>query len=181
METWWQLAWPVALILLGLCAWLCNFISLPGNWIAAALVVVYHFFGPQDQQIAVGMSEMVAAIGFAIFGEVLEFAAAALGASKAGGSRKATVLSIVGSMVGAIVGAIVGVPIPVVGSVVAALLFGALGATAGAVLGEWMNGKQWRDTLSVGHAAFWGRLIGTIGKLFAGVMILLVMVLSVCV
>ena len=179
MDSWWQLIWPVSLIILATLAWAVNFITLPGNWIAAGLVVLYYFFAPQGLRLSLGTVELVAAIGFAVLGEVLEFAAAALGAQKAGGSKRATALAIVGSMIGAIVGALVGLPIPIFGSIVAALLFGALGATTGAILGEWFSGKQWRDTIAVGHAAFWGRLLGTVGKLCAGIMILLVVVVGV--
>ncbi|QDV54273.1 DUF456 domain-containing protein [Rosistilla oblonga] len=181
MEAWWHLIWPIGLILLTTVAWGSNFVTLPGNWIAAALVVVYFLVAPSDQRISLGTTEVVAAIGFAVLGEVLEFAAAALGAKKAGGSKRATVMAVVGSMVGAMGGALLGLPIPIFGTVIAALLFGALGATAGAVLGEWMSGKQWKETIPVGHAAFWGRLLGTVGKICAGIMILLVVIVGVCV
>ena len=181
MDAWWQLVWPIGLMILAVIAWSANFVTLPGNWIAAGLVAVYYFVAPQGMRISLGTTELVAAFGFAILGEVLEFAAAALGAKQAGGSNRATAMSIVGSMCGAIAGAFLGLPIPIFGTIVAALLFGALGATAGAVLGEWMSGKEWKETIPVGNAAFWGRLLGTVGKLCAGVMILLVVFVGVCV
>lgn len=180
MESWWHLIWPMALVLLSLAAWVSNFFTLPGNWIATGLVVSYYFLAPPDQRISLGVTELVAAPLFALLGEIFEFAAAAVGAKKAGGSTRATIMAVVGSMIGAFAGALLGLPIPIFGSVIAALLFGALGATAGAVLGEWMSGKRWRDTIPVGHAAFWGRLLGTVGKVGAGVMILVVVVLGVC-
>ncbi|QDV71616.1 hypothetical protein Poly24_53550 [Rosistilla carotiformis] len=181
MEAWWQLIWPIGLVLLSVLAWGSNFVTLPGNWIAAALVIAYYLLAPEQQRISLGRTEVIAAVGFAVLGELLEFAAAALGAKKAGGSRRATMMAVVGSMIGAMAGALLGLPIPIFGTIVAALLFGALGATAGAVLGEWMSGKQWKETIPVGHAAFWGRLLGTVGKICAGIMILLVVIVGVCV
>ena len=85
-------------------------------------------------------------------------------------------LPIVGSLAGGILGVAVGLPIPVVGSVIAALLFAALGALLGGIVGERWHGQNWTDSLKVGHAAFWGRLTGTLGKVLVGfVMVNLVM------
>lgn len=180
MESWWHLIWPVLLVTLCVAAWISNFVTLPGNWIAALLVAIYFFAVPQGERISIGWLEVFGVIAFALLGEILEFAAAALGAKKAGGSTRATVFAVIGSMIGAMVGVFFGIPVPIIGNVIGALLFGALGATGGAMLGEWMGGKQWKETLPVGNAAFWGRLLGTVGKLFAGVMILLIVGLGVC-
>ena len=67
-----------------------------------------------------------------------------------------------------------GLPIPVVGSVVAILLFASGGALAGAMLGERWKGRDWESSWQVGHASFWGRLLGTVGKLAVGTMIVVV-------
>ena len=57
-------------------------------------------------------------------------------------------------------------------SVVAALLGASLGAMAGAVAGERWKGRTLDESMEVGNAAFWGRLLGTMGKtLLGGVMI----------
>jgi uncharacterized protein YqgC (DUF456 family) len=50
----------------------------------------------------------------------------------------------------------------------AALLFGGLGALAGAMIGETWAGRNLEDSLRVGHGAFWGRLLGTLGKILLG-------------
>jgi len=84
-----------------------------------------------------------------------------------------------GSVVGAIVGAMVGIPVPVVGPILAAILFAGLGATAGAMWGEWSDGRPWRENWSIGHAAFWGRTFGTLGKITAGFGIFLIALMSV--
>jgi uncharacterized protein YqgC (DUF456 family) len=71
-------------------------------------------------------------------------------------------------MVGAITGVFVGVPVPVIGSLLAALLFGGLGALVGAVVGETLRGQSAGASLRIGHAAFWGRLVGTLAKVLIG-------------
>lgn len=179
MEIGITLAWSLGLVLLCIVAWGLNLIALPGNWIAVALVVVYAWMGPAEGREAIGWQVPAICFFAALVGEIFEFIAGALGAQRAGASRKATLFAVLGSIVGALVGAVVGVPIPVVGSVVAALLFGALGATAGAMLGEWSNGKSWKESWTVGHAAFWGRLIGTLGKISAGGVIVALVIAAV--
>ncbi len=180
MSTTIEIAWALGLLLICTVAWGLNLIALPGNWFAVATVALYAWLGPEEGRAAVGWGVLAAVFGCALFGELLEFAAAALGAQRAGASRRATLLAILGSMVGAVLGAVVGLPIPLVGPVVAAVLFGALGATAGAMFGEWTDGKSWRESWPVGHAAFWGRLLGTVGKILAGLAILVVTLVAVC-
>lgn len=171
----------ITLVLLCMIAWAGNLIALPGNWVAVAILIAYAFLGPETGNASIGYIPVVAAFCFALLGEAFEFIAAALGAQKAGASRKATLLAMVGSMAGAIFGAIVGLPVPIVGQVLAAILFGGLGATLGAMLGEWSNGSSWRESLPIGHAAFWGRTIGTLGKVAAGAVIIVIAMISVAV
>lgn len=183
MEVTWamEIVWAVGLVLLCLFAWLLNLISLPGNWLAVALVVGYVWLGPETGRGAIGYGVAGLVFGLALLGEIVEFIAGALGASRAGASRKSTIYAVIGSMAGALLGGVMGVPIPIVGSLVAALLFGALGATAGAMYGEWTDGKGWQESWTVGHAAFWGRLFGTLGKIAAGGGILAAVLVAVLV
>jgi uncharacterized protein len=160
----------VTLTLLGLSGWIMNVLGMPGNWIIVALGVGAYFLTEESQMAHVGLIPLIMMVAIAGVGELLEFAASALGASRLGASKRATLLAIVGSIVGAIVGLFVGgvIPIPVVGSVIGSLLLGGAGAAAGAVGGERWAGKSWDDSLQVGQAAFWGRLLGTIGKAVCG-------------
>ncbi len=171
----------ITVVLLCMIAWAGNLIALPGNWAAVVILLIYAFVGPENGNASIGYIPVVAAFCFALLGEAFEFVAAALGAQKAGASRKATLLAMIGSMAGAMIGAIVGLPVPVVGQVLAAILFGGLGATLGAMLGEWSNGSSWRESLPIGHAAFWGRTIGTLGKVAAGAVIVVIAMISVAV
>ena len=171
----------ITVVFLCMIAWAGNLIALPGNWAAVLVLLVYAFLGPETGNASIGYIPVVAAFCFALLGEGFEFVAAAMGAQKAGASRKATLLAMIGSMAGAMLGAIVGLPVPIVGQVLAAILFGGLGATLGAMLGEWHNGSSWRESLPIGHAAFWGRTIGTLGQVAAGAVIVVIAMISVAV
>lgn len=171
----------LAIIMVTVCgaAWLLNLISLPGNWLAVFALGLYAWLGPESGRVGVGVAPVIMAFGLGLLGELLEFAAGAVGASRAGASRRATVFSIIGSVIGAITGGIIGLPIPVIGPVLAALLFGGLGATVGAMFAEWNDGRSWRENWRIGRAAFWGRTTGTVGKMIAGLAIVLVCLFSV--
>ena len=178
--SWWpwlevsgDISLAVLLVLACLLAWSANLLTLPGNWVGVALVAFYSWLGPEQGRLAVGLGAVGFAFGFALVGELLEFFAGAFGASRAGASRRSTLYAILGSIGGAITGAIVGIPVPVIGQAIAAILFAGLGATAGAMYGEWSQGKTWRESWSIGHAAFWGRTFGTLAKMLVGLGVVL--------
>jgi uncharacterized protein len=171
--------WAVVLVALCVVAWLLNFISLPGNWICVGLVAIYVWINPSSQSYGLGFPTLVAAAVLATLGEAVEFAAAAAGASRAGGATRSSWLAIAGSLLGSIVGVTVGLPIPVIGPVIGAVLFAALGAMAGAIFGEWTVGNTLSSTMEVGRAAFRGRLIGMAGKIGCGVGILVAVVVGI--
>ena len=171
----------IALVVLCVISWGLNLIALPGNWIGVAMLAAFAWLGPDEGRIAIGYVAVAVAFAFALLGEVLEFAAGAIGATKAGASRRSTVFAMIGSMVGAIGGATVGIPVPIIGPVLAAILFGGLGATAGAMYGEWTDGRNWKENWTIGHAAFWGRTAGVLGKILAGLAIVVIAVGAVLV
>jgi uncharacterized protein len=170
--------WAVLLGITCIAAWSLNLVSLPGNWVAVAALALYVWLGPQTGRAEIGIPVLGIVFAVAMVGEVIEFMAAALGAKRAGASRRSTLFALMGSMIGAIVGAFVGIPIPAFGSILAAILFGGAGATIGAVYGEWSDGRPWRESWAVGHAAFWGRTFGMLGKLAAGIVIVVVVLTS---
>ncbi len=85
-------------------------------------------------------------------------------------------------MGGSVAGALVGIPtlpVPIVGSLVAALFFAAVGATAGAILGEQWVGRRLDDSCRVGLVAFFGRLVGTAGKMVVGAVMIAIVLAAV--
>lgn len=169
-----SILWAALLFLVVVIGWALNLFGLPGNWINLLAIGVYACLLPDAGRTAISWWVVGAVAGLAVVGEVLEFAAGAMGVAKVGGSRRGAVLALLGSIAGGILGAIIGIPIPVIGPIVAILIFGGFGALVGAALGERWKGRDWQASFEVGQAAFWGRLFGSLGKLLAGAVIVVV-------
>lgn len=129
-------------------------ITLPGTWVLLAVVAVLQAWRGE----LVEWNTLAWCAGLAIVGELVEFAASALGAAKAGGSKRAALGSIAGALVGAILGTPWLFPIgPIVG--------GSLGAGVGALLAErTIATKTWAHSAKVGTGAAIGRLVATACK-----------------
>lgn len=155
----------IALNAIGLSA---TVFTLPGNWIILGASLLFALFFPAEDGRGLLWMTVATLAALAVVGEVLEFAAGALGAAGEGASRRAMVLAVVGAIVGSILGAVIGLPIPVLGPLVATLVGGGVGAFAGAYLGESWKGKASGERLAVSRAALVGRLLGTLGKLLVG-------------
>ena len=164
--------WLVALLLLivMVCCWALNIVGLPGNWINLGIAALYAWLMPAEHRADFGWIVVGILLLLAVIGELVEFVAGSAGAATAGGSKRGSVLAMIGAIIGGIVGLFVGnlIPIPVVGAVIGSLLLSGLGAMGGAMLGEQWKGRKLEESFWVGHAAFWGRLLGTVGKIAAG-------------
>lgn len=156
------------LVVLTLAGWALTLLGLPGNWLMLGLAAVYAWLIPDSWRADIGMRWIVALLVLAALGELLEFAAGAVGTQRAGGSRRSAIGALVGSLIGGVFGATVALPIPVIGPIVGALLFGGVGAAVGAVAGELSVGSKSEDSWRVGWGAFWGRLLGTGAKTLVG-------------
>jgi hypothetical protein len=111
----------------------------------------------------------------ALIGEGLEFLSGIYGAGKAGGSRRAMVLSMIGGMIGSIFGFGLGNALVfILGGIVGIFFVGGLGALVGAVLGELWKGSDRDKSLEVGRSAFIGRVLGTLAKTLVGSLMLVV-------
>lgn len=143
--------------------WCLTMLSMPGNWLIVAAAALFAWLAPPES-FDISWQIVGLLLVLAVVAELLEFAASALGATKAGGSRRGAVLAIGGSVAGALIGAGVGLPIPFVGSLLGAVLFAGVGALAGAMLGETWKGRTLAESWKVGQSAFWGRLLGALAK-----------------
>jgi len=148
--------------------WTLTLLGLPGNWLMVLSAALYAWIGPSSGISQIGWLTVLLITVLATLGELAELVTSVWGARRAGGSRRAAVFSLFGSMGGAIVGVMLGLPIPLLGPPIAALLGGALGALAGAAAAEHSLGEAPGQSLRVGHAAFWGRVLGTGTKTLAG-------------
>ncbi len=158
--------------------WLLNLLNLPGNWMMSVATLMYMPLIPEDRHLAVTWPVVVALLLLATWGELVEFAASAWGVTKAGGTRWGAGLALIGSIAGGIAGVFFGLPIPILGQILAALLFAGLGALVGAVVGERIAGRQFPESMQVGRAAFWGRLLGTLGKVGVGAVMGMLVLIS---
>ena len=165
-----EIGLAIVLSLIAVVGWSANIVGLPGNWLIVLTAVLCWWLRPEAAPTHIGLPVWLSILAAAVLGEILEFIAGALGASRMGGSRRGALLAIVGSIGGAVVGLFVGtaIPIPIVGNLIASLLMGAAGAFAGAIAGERWAGRDWEASLQIGSAAFWGRLLGTVGKAVCG-------------
>lgn len=164
-----QYVWPALavlseLLLLGM-GWGMTLFCLPGTWLIVIGTALYAYLVPNEWRVDIGWIAVAVVFCLAVLGEIIESLAVAFGATRAGGSKRAAVLALGGSIGGGLVGGILGVPIPVIGSVIAVVFGAACGATAGAMIGEHWKGRTAEEGWEVGKAAFWGRLLGTVGKI----------------
>ena len=178
MSDWLYYLYAVLLLAGSVAAWLANLIGLPGNWLIVAGTALLAWGGFTAGGAGIGWTLVLGLAAVAAAGELAELAAGAMGAAKHGASRRAMALAALGAMVGGIAGAIIGVPIPVVGSLVAALGGSAAGSFAGAYLGQKWSRKTDHESLAAGRGAFVGRLWGAAGKLLAGFVMLVALVVG---
>lgn len=149
-------------------SWFVTLVGMPGNWLIVGVAALYAWWVPDESRWDLSWQNVAVLAGLAVVGEVVEAGLSAAGVSRLGGSRRGMVLALLGSFVGAFMGAGMGLPIPLVGPLLGIMLGAGLGALGGAALGELWKGRTVGESLHIGHAAFWGRLIGSFAKLFVG-------------
>lgn len=169
----------VLLVIGVMICWVLNLIGLPGNWLLVTIAGLYAELGPEEGRLDFDWTPIGLLVVLALIGELIELVAGAWGTRRAGGSKRSAALALVGSLFGGILGAILGLPIPVVGVLVAAVLGAGIGAMAGAVAGERWKGREFEESWRVGEAAFWARLLGTLGKSLAGAIMVVVVLVAV--
>jgi len=170
--------WTAAAILIVLNAGgvASNLFLLPGNWIMVAtlclfLLIAGHASAGPD------WSTLLIVAGMATVGELIELLAGSATAARAGATRRAMTLSLIGSFVLSIVGTFM-IPIPVIGTVAGAVAGAAIGAFGGAWLGEAWAGTAKEERNQIGRAAVVGRLMGMSIKIVIGAAIFVVQLVS---
>ena len=131
--------------------------GLPGTWlmvIATAIFAWAHW----DESI-LGWPTLLSLLGLALLGEVLELVLGALGVKSSGGSFRGALGAMVGGVAGGILGTFL-IPVAILGSILGA----ACGSFLGALTGECSGGREFEAALQTGHAAFLGKLFGSISK-----------------
>jgi uncharacterized protein YqgC (DUF456 family) len=162
--------YAVGLTVLNLGFWVGILFGLPGTWLMVLVTALFKWWRPDE--VLVSWTTLGVAAGLALLGEILEFALGAAGSRRAGGSRRAAALAIVGSLVGGVVGTVF--PVPLIGTLIGACL----GAFAGSLIGDVWAGRPLVPSLEAGWGAAVGRLWGTVSKLAIGATIAVVLALA---
>ena len=173
MSVWLYYSAAVLLLVNNVVGFLLNIAALPGNWLIVIGTALFCWLVKSGTH-SVSWYVVGVLIFLAVVGEILEFLAGSAGAARSGASRRAMALSVVGGIVGSLIGAVVGAPVPIIGSAIAAMIGGAIGAAVGAAVGEDWKGRDFDGAIQVGAAAFWGRLLGTAGKIIVGGIMLVI-------
>ena len=149
----------VAIIALSLWCVLCivlTAVRLPGPWLILLAAVVYAWWRSWEP---LGPWMLGGLFAMAVCGEILEFAASALTARRAGASKQAIWGALIGSILGAVFLSFV-LPIPLIGTVAGALV----GCFLGAVLAEIATHQDLDRGARVGVSSTIGFGLGMIGK-----------------
>ena len=142
-----------------------NLVGLFGNWIILSAVALAGLAGGFTH---FGGWTLPILLVLAIVAEVLEMAAAGVGAARFGGGRGAIIASLVGCLLGAAFGTTV---FPIIGTLIGACL----GAFLAAFLYEYlMTDKDVAQASRVGMGAALGKVAGLFAKTFIGVAMLIV-------
>jgi uncharacterized protein YqgC (DUF456 family) len=132
-------------------------LTLPGIWFTLAVAAGLQLWRAD----LFSWWLLLAVFILALVSEVLDLFASAIGARRAGGTRRASIGSLIGAFVGAIAGTPL-IPIPIVGSI----LGGAIGAGLGALLLERHGGtKTWAQSARIGGGAAIGRFTASMLKI----------------
>lgn len=174
MPTWSYYAFAAVLTVLNFFGVALNLLSIPGNWLIVVLTALFAFLVHSSAVDGISWWVVGTLVVLAAVGELTETLTTSASAARRGASRRGMLGALVGSLAGSILGAIIGLPVPIAGSAIAAMAGGALGAFGGAVLAETSLGRHSGESISVGWAAFWGKIFGTIGKVIIGIVMFVV-------
>jgi uncharacterized protein len=134
--------------------------GLPGLWVMVLTIMGYGWL-TDFRTLGVGL--LVAVIGLAVVGEVIEAWLGFRFARRYGGSKRAGW----GALIGGLVGAVIGVPVPVIGSVIG----GFVGAFVGAALFEYSQSRHGGTAAGAGWGAVLGRAAAAASKMAIGIVI----------
>lgn len=149
------IAWGIAVCIAGLIGVVATLLGFSGVWLLILVALVAEWATP-DQMFSLWTIGWAVALG--ALGELIEFIAGSIGATKAGGTKRAAA----GAMVGGLAGAILGTPVfPIIGTILGAAIGAGVGA---AVMDRTKSERTWREVYAVGQGAAVGRLIATIVK-----------------
>jgi uncharacterized protein YqgC (DUF456 family) len=157
-EPWTTWSLGLLFLLTATLAWASSVFSLPGNWVAVLLALLY---GWAEGFSAIAWWVVAAGAAAAALGELAEWATGFLGAKQGGGNWVTGLAALGGSMVGALVGAAFAWGLGAIPGTI-------LGAFAGALLAQSVRLRHAGKALKAGLGAAVGRALGLTAKLALG-------------
>jgi uncharacterized protein YqgC (DUF456 family) len=148
------------LLLLNTAGVVLTALQMPGNWLILAATGLFAWYRWGEETFSYDRTALIVLLVLALFGELLEFLAGAMGSKVAGGTKRAAALSVVAALLGAIAGTFA-IPIPIIGT----LLGAAVGAGLGSFAGDRWAGRDWRAAFRGAQGAAIGKLTGAAAKL----------------
>lgn len=168
----WTLTAGLAVCLSGIVGVVLTALTLPGIWFSLLCAALAQWWSISHSGAANPMfSWWTLGVCFAlgVIAELVEIAASAFGAAKAGGTRKGAIASVIGGLLGAIIGSLI---LPLVGTILGA----ALGAGLAALLVERHGSDMsWAQSGKVGAGAAAGRLAATLAKIAFAIVIAIIL------
>lgn len=144
---------------------LLQIISLPGNWVAIALLIIWKFIGPASSADNLTWTFIIILAAMAAAGELMEWFIQLKIGKKLGSTTKGNI----GGIIGSIVGAILLLPLFFgFGALIGALL----GAYAGCLVAELLQGRQGKEARKAAWGVFVGRFLGMGLKMGIGILII---------
>lgn len=169
----------IVFALLGLACVFSVIITLPGTWIMLGVAVLIELldstYMTEVYPVTFGWPALAACVTLALFGELLEFIAGALGARVGGGTTRGMAGAIVGGFVGGIV-LTFALPVPLVGTLIGSLIGTFLGAMMAEITAEQAMSLYGSVLPAIG--ATFGRILGTVAKVGIAMAIWLVLVVA---
>lgn len=150
----------VALLLVNAAGVVLTALQLPGTWLMLIATGAFAWWRWGEERLSYGWWPLAIMLGLALLGELVEFAAGALGSRTAGGSKRGAAISVATALLGAIAGSFL-IPIPIVGT----LLGAGIGAGVGSLLGDKWAGRAWGEAWKGASGAVIGKISGAAGKL----------------
>jgi uncharacterized protein YqgC (DUF456 family) len=161
-----------AAIIFGILGLICTglvLVGLPGAWILLAIAVAMELLDhlwAGDGVTTFGWLPLLLSVLALGLGEALELATGAVGIKLGGGTRRGMLGAILGGMLGGLIGTGL---LPVIGTLIGALLGTFGGALVGEITGP--EARKTREALGPALAATVGRVIGTVAKLGAAMLV----------
>lgn len=173
---WVHYAAAMALVVFSVGAWVGSFYAFPGNWLIVGMAALVTYFIPARSGVpSLEWMQVGILAGIALAGELVEYFLGRSSGQAGGIHRRSLTVALVGGISGALMASALPLPIPLIGPSISPILGAVVGAWMGAYFGEVLYSERpgW-SRLKI-QTSLVTRLLGTVGKLVAGLTMLAIL------